>query len=251
MCLVLLSFKVQEDFPLIIASNRDEFYERPTSIAKYWDDHSHILAGRDKKYGGTWLGMNKKKRIGILTNFRAPKTTKGKFRSRGLLINKFLSSDISIDGMCNYLISNKDSYKGYNLFFGYVDNLYYYSNKTNFIRKLNIGTYGLSNHLLDTPWPKVKRIKKLFHDSIDIHGLKEKKILELLRDKKIANDNELPETGIGQEYERVLSSIFIRSPLYGTRSSTVITMDRKSNISLLESTYDHNNDSFSNVRYSI
>ena len=250
MCLLLLAYRINKKYPLIIASNRDEYYNRPTQKAHFWRDHPEILAGRDKKYGGTWLGITRSGKVGVLTNYRNPNHHKSKLKSRGLLLNKYLTNKLCNSEYNEYLQTNKDYYNGYNLLFSNNENFYWYSNIKNRFHNLLPGIYGLSNHLLDTPWPKVERGKKMLQKCLNNNQLDDNHIMKILKNNSFPEDSRLPDTGIGLKYERVLSPIFIISPVYGTRSSTVIKMDKHGEILFREDTYNHKQKIFSTNEFS-
>lgn len=227
MCLILFAYKIDPEFKLVVAANRDEFYERPTASVHFWQDHPHILAGRDLKQLGTWMGITTTGRFAALTNYRDPsEVTEGK-RSRGELVGDFLKEDnTDPEVYLEKVTKNKDKYPGFNLLIGDKNDLYYYSNKSNEVKKLEPGIYGLSNHLLNTDWPKVKRgivgLEQIINQR-DAETMDER-LLNLLQNADPAPDESLPKTGVSLEWERVLSPMFIKSEGYGTRSSTVLKM---------------------------
>lgn len=225
MCLILFAYKMHSKYKLAVAANRDEFYERPTVPAHFWEDHPNILAGRDLSKMGTWMGVTKDGRFAALTNYRDPKeATEGK-QSRGELVADFLKGNDQPSEFMKKAAGNRQQYPGYNLLAGYADELYYYSNVEDKMEKLEPGVYGVSNHVLNTEWPKVKRGKeglaKLIADSDD--SLTEE-LFALLQNADPAPDDLLPKTGVSLEWERILSPMFIKSEGYGTRSSTVMLM---------------------------
>ncbi len=157
MCLVVVAFNVQDNYPLVVAANRDEFHARPTQNAGWWPDQPDIVAGRDLQAGGTWLGLHRAGRFATITNFRDAKTGRGKLRSRGHLVTDFLLTEQS---PLDYLQSiSPDNYAGFNLLVADRECLAYLSNRGGGVRKLPAGVYGLSNATLDTPWEKVERSK--------------------------------------------------------------------------------------------
>jgi uncharacterized protein with NRDE domain len=228
MCVIYFAFLQRDDFPFILLANRDEFYDRPTAPATRWDDAPHIFAGRDLVADGTWLGITDSGRFAAVTNYRDPSAEKGN-RSRGELVAGFLRSDVSAGYYMNQVQGNAAEYSGFNLIVGEVSStareLLYFSNRGSSVQRLGPGIYGLSNHLLDTEWPKLLLGKERFHELLKEEVLPREKFFELLADDALAGDAELPETGIGYEREKLLSAIFIRSPIYGTRSSTILTID--------------------------
>jgi uncharacterized protein with NRDE domain len=238
MCLINFAYKVHHEFELVVGSNRDEFYNRPTAQVDYWMDAPHVLAGRDLEKNGTWMGVTKQGRFAALTNYREPNQTGGPKRSRGELVGDFLIGSEHPHAYIKNVQQRGKQYPGFNLIIGNLHNLYYFSNIENKIQLLEPGVYGLSNHLLDTPWPKVRKgkegLEKCLHGQGDFIT---ECIFSALRLEDVAPDDELPETGINLEWERNLSPLFIRTPLYGTRSSTVMLMSRKE-VVYVERTYE-------------
>lgn len=227
MCLILFAYKVHPKYKLIVAANRDEFYERPTAPAHFWEDHPHILAGRDLRKMGTWMGVTENGRFAALTNYRDPnEVTEGK-RSRGDLVADFLKGSASPADFMNRASEHRISYPGYNLLAGNLEELFYYSNVEDRVELLQPGIYGVSNHVLDTEWPKVKKGKEGLSALIDnAEGNLTEDLFTLLQNADPAPDDRLPKTGVSLEWERILSPLFIKSDGYGTRSSTVLLMSK-------------------------
>lgn len=225
MCLILFAYNVHPDYKLVVASNRDEFYQRPTAHAHFWEDDVEILAGRDLEKMGTWMGITKNGRFAALTNYRDPnEMTQGK-RSRGELVSNALKYNGDIIEYMKSLARNNDLYPGYNLLVGDGKNLYYYSNVEQELKKLTPGIYGVSNHLLNTEWPKVQMGKAGLTEIITTKNTDlVEPLLTLLQKADQAPDEKLPKTGVSLELERMLSPMFIKSEGYGTRSSTVMLM---------------------------
>ncbi|WP_442598444.1 NRDE family protein [Neobacillus sp. D3-1R] len=227
MCLILFAYRVHPTYQLIVAANRDEFFERPTAPVHYWEDHPHILAGRDLKQMGTWMGITTSGHFAALTNYRDPKEkTEGK-RSRGELVANFLKEMGDPHDYMKKVADTRQSYPGFNLIVGDQNALYYYSNIENNIQPLKPGIYGVSNHLLNTEWPKVKRGKEGLKSTIETGGDMVEPLFTLLQHADPAQDELLPQTGVSIEWERILSPIFIDSEGYGTRSSTVLLAAEK------------------------
>ncbi len=203
MCLVLVVWRVHPTYPCLVAANRDEFHARPTARADWWPDRPGILAGRDLEAGGTWLGVTRTGRFAALTNYRDPEQRRPEAPSRV-----------------------GANYNGFNLIFSDGERLGIYESVLGSGRELGPGIYGLSNHLLDTPWPKVQLAKTRLEAAL--LGLTDTApLLDLLRDDRPASDAELPRTGVSLEWERLLSSAFVRAPDYGTRCSTIIRIDAR------------------------
>lgn len=236
MCLILLAWQAHPDYPLVVAANRDEFFARPTAAAQYWPDAPDLLAGRDLEAGGTWLGMTRGGRFAALTNYRDPAQQKSGAPSRGALVSAFLKGSMTAPDYLAHLQRTGGDHNGFNLIFGDLKALHYFSNCGDRARQLTPGIYGLSNHLLDTPWPKVARGKSAL--AAALHMLPDDAaLMALLRDDRIAPDENLPRTGISLEWERLLSAAFVRSPAYGTRSSTTVLLDREGNLHFDELSY--------------
>lgn len=225
MCLIVFSYKKHPQYPLIFAANRDEHYERPSRAARFWDNNPNILAGKDLKAGGTWMGINKWGEFSAITNYRDPEIEKENPPSRGKLVFDFLQTDKNAQVYLSELQSHADQYMGFNLLAGSLDQLGYYSNQQDDILFLDSGLYGLSNHLLETSWPKVRRAKKNLSHIIQDDSITLEPLFDLLADDREAPDEELPDTGIPKEIEKKVSPIFIKSDGYGTRCSTVLLID--------------------------
>jgi len=227
---------------LIVAANRDEFYARPTSPAGFWEESPHIYAGRDLEKGGTWLGVNTNGQFAALTNFRDPSSRKSNVKSRGLLVSSFLATKSTSAEFMATVEREAANYDGFNFVAGDRTALHYFSSRNNDKQQLTTGIYGVSNHLLDTPWPKLTRAKEDFRRYITRGEPAFTELFDLLADRFIASDTELPETGIGIEWERKLSSIFIASADYGTRSSTIILFHHTGKIHFQEKRFGKNGD---------
>jgi uncharacterized protein with NRDE domain len=235
MCLIIFAFQAHPRYKLILAANRDEYYRRPTAPAGWWEEARFLLAGKDLEAGGTWMGITKKGKIAALTNYRGSESPKKNPSSRGTLVRQYLLSNISGREYLEGLMAKSAQYNGFNLILGDMDNLCYYSNQQEKILRVPPGVHGLSNDSLDTPWPKVVKGKqKLEQQVLRQPEISLESIFLFLEDTEMAPDHQLPDTGIGIEYERVLSSIFIKSPAYGTRSSTVLLVDKDNQVTFAE-----------------
>lgn len=240
MCLILLSYDMHPVYRMILAANRDEYYNRPTAPLAFHDDLPEILGGRDLKHQGMWLGVTRSGRIAAITNYRDPGINISNAPSRGFLVRDFLAGDSSPIGYLEHVRSNKDRYNGYNLLVGDRSELFYYSNHGNGIQKLASGMHGLSNHLLDTPWPKITKGKSNLEKLLNGKGkINPEDIFDILKDGAYPPNHMLPDTGVGLEWERVLSPLFITSEFYGTRSSSIIFIERQGRITFLERTFVH------------
>ena len=249
MCLIVFANNVHPNYKLIFAANRDEFYNRPSEQAEYWNDHPNLLAGKDLQAGGTWLGITKEGRFSAITNFRDLKNHRNDAPSRGNLTLNFLINEETPEAYFKKLKPTLNDFNGFNLLFGTVDELYYFSNKSNGLQKIKPGIHGISNAILDTPWPKVEKSKRQLQNLIRREDIHPWKVLNILDDTSPAKDVELPDTGVGLELERILSPIFIKSEKYGTRSSTVVMVDKNNKVSFVEKTYFANTGRFSNKEF--
>jgi uncharacterized protein with NRDE domain len=250
MCLLLLAVQEHPDYKLVLAANRDEYYDRPTAAAAFWNEAPHLLAGKDLRAGGTWLGITKNGRIAAITNYREPAAEISGAPSRGKLVSGFLLSKQSAEHFLEGLALEKERYNGFNLIIGERDQLYWFSNRGDGARKLSSGIYGLSNRLLDTPWPKLIRSKEtMAHLISNEKDLSPNALFQMLMDRTISDDDQLPDTGVGIAWERILSPIFITSPTYGTRSSTTILIDRQDRVTFTENTFNSDPQHATSVRY--
>jgi uncharacterized protein with NRDE domain len=249
MCLIVFANNVHPKYKLIFAANRDEFYDRPSEQADYWEEYPELLAGKDLQAGGTWLGITKQGRFSAITNYRDLKNQIEVAPSRGKLTFDFLVNEIHPEKYYDQLKPTLNNFNGFNLLYGNVDELYYFSNKTDDFQKIEPGIHGISNALLDTPWQKVEKSKQQLQRLLLQEEIHPWEVLNILDDTLPAKDEELPDTGVGIELERMLSSIFIKSEKYGTRSSTVILVDKQNNVRFVEKAYFANTGRFSNNDY--
>lgn len=238
MCLILLAWQAHPDYPLVVAANRDEFYSRPAAPAGFWTESSGILAGKDLEAGGTWLGISRRLRFAALTNYREGGHQLSNAPSRGALVADFLASESDPETYLKSLASRGADYNGFNLLFGDSHRLAYYTNRENCPRWLAPGIYGLSNHLLDTPWPKLSDARASFASALK-QLPDSAPFFELLSDQEIVPDIHLPQSGVPIEWERILSAVFVNSPDYGTRASTLLTVHRSGLVTLVERSFGH------------
>lgn len=238
MCLILFAFRQHARYPLVLAANRDEYHARPSAPAAVWEDAPQVLGGRDLGAGGTWLGVTRQGRFAAVTNYREPVQTPGP--SRGRLVSDYLTGSDEPSEYLEGIAVQTTRYPGFNLLAGDEEELYYHSNRASVPRALGPGVYGLSNHLLDTPWPKVSSGRTAMERALDAPGEEAlvARLLHLLADDTQATDPQLPDTGIGRERERFLSPRFIRGNEYGTRCSTVLLLDASGGLLLHERRFD-------------
>ena len=228
MCLIVFGWQVKRGTPLIAAANRDEFYARPALPAHYWKDSPTVFAGRDLEGGGTWMGISKSDhgfKFAALTNVRAPSLMKDNAPTRGLLVSNYLSSSVEPSIYIEELKKNEHLYNGFNLLVGDENALIWYSNfgHENPMNGMPLkpGFYGVSNALLDTPWPKLTHAVSRFEKLVSQNS-QEEHFFDMLSDTQMAPDDQLPDTGVSYEWEKMLSAICIRSKEYGTRVSTYV-----------------------------
>ncbi len=224
MCLIVFAWRPGRELPLIVAANRDEFYERPTQALDEWADCPGVFAGRDLQAGGTWLGVGPGNRFAALTNIRDPRQAPGD-RSRGELVADFLRGSLGAETYLERLRERIAEYAGFNLLLGDGAQLWHLNSRARRIGRLPAGVYGLSNADLDTPWPKLQRARAGLAERLE--DPTPTALLELLHDAVPATDESLPDTGVGLATERLLSSPFIASATYGTRASTVLIADAR------------------------
>lgn len=237
MCLILLAYDCHPEYPLVFAGNRDEFYGRPTATAAFWDDAPHVLGGRDLKSGGTWLGVTRRGHWATVTNVRDQTPHREEAPSRGQLVADYLRREPSPETYLNALADWADEYNGFNLLVGTPDTVGYFSNRNGSPRTVEPGVHGMSNAQLDDPWPKVKRGTSKLSAMLE-EGISPERLLDVLDDRRPAPDEELPDTGLGRNTERMLSPPFIEGDEYGTRSSTVLLMERTGAVTFVERTFE-------------
>lgn len=238
MCILFVAIEQNQDYPLIIAANRDEFFNRSTAESGFWPDNKNILAGRDLLAGGSWMGINRDGYIAALTNIRNPERINPQAITRGELVTNYLTD--TPNDYPQQLKQSKELYNGYNLMFGKWNALKVYNNHLDQVAPLKSGIFGLSNEKLDSSWPKINKGKyKMETLCLTQPNITPEHLFELLFDSAQAEDNHLPSTGIPIEQERRLSPIFILGETYGTRSSTVLTIDKNQKVSWYERTYNN------------
>ena len=250
MCLILIALNAHPAYKLIIASNRDEFFDRPATGIHFWENTPDLLAGKDLRDGGTWLGITKQGRIATITNYRDPALLKTDAPSRGRFVLEFLLSHETPEEFIKKNIEFAHKCNGFNLILGERNRLYWYSNVVGKCRRLAPAIYGLSNHLLDTPWPKVTRAKTALQELISEKSQPlPEDLFTILSDRSMADDRELPDTGISTEWEKRLSSIFIPGPVYGTRSSTLLFLGHDDRVTVMERVFGPDSTPVTDTRF--
>jgi uncharacterized protein with NRDE domain len=240
MCLLVLAWRAHPRYRLVLAANRDEYHERPAAALGPWQPPHEILAGRDLRAAGTWLALDRARRFGVVTNFRDLQPPKPGSPSRGELIPQFLSCPYTPAAFCATLAAQASAYSGFNLLLADQEALWYACNRaTPFARELPPGVYGLSNEFLDTPWPKLARVRTGFAHWLSEEAQGPAQLFALLEDRaRVADDALLPQTGLTRDWERVLSAPFVQHPDYGTRSSTVLLLQADGGGYLAERRFD-------------
>jgi uncharacterized protein with NRDE domain len=239
MCLLVIGWKVHPRYRLVLAGNRDEFHDRPAAALSWWQDDARILAGRDLKAGGTWLGVARSGRFGVVTNYRDLQAPIEGAPSRGALVPRFLTGATSPKEFLDDLRGAAPRYSGFNLLVGGSRALYYFANRGDSVpRALAPGIYGLSNHLLDTPWPKLARTRAGFTDLLQQPDVQAEDLFALLAVREQASREEMPSTGLPPDWEQVVSAPFIVNERYGTRCSSVLLVERNGRTVLHERRFD-------------
>jgi len=237
MCLILFAHRAHPAYPLVVAANRDEWFHRPTAPAAFWPDAPEVFAGRDLEQHGTWLGITRRGRFAALTNYRDPSRNRPDAPSRGALVSAFLRTQTPPSEFLERLSDEAARYNGFSLLAGDGDTLAYFSNREGEIRDLAPGLYGLSNSLLDVPWPKVASGKSRLAAALDA-GPDAELLLEILDDTGLAPERDLPATGVSLDWERRLSSLRIVADGYGTRSSTALLVGADGEVSFVERSFE-------------
>ena len=239
MCLILFAYRHHPRYRLVLAANRDEFLDRPSEQLGFHFPGEKILAGKDRRGGGSWLGMNGEGRMAALTNYRDPSRVRTDAPSRGRIVLRCLRSELPPEEFLGEIDRKADRYNGYNLLVSDRRELWYYSNVTGEKLQLRSGVYALSNHLLNTPWPKTTLGKTLFTEALAKDRLDPQELFSLLENRDWPEESLLPQTGVGREWERILAPVFIHSPTYGTRSSCVLLLGHDGSVYFGEQSFQH------------
>jgi uncharacterized protein with NRDE domain len=240
LCLLVLAWQVHPLYRLILAANRDEFHARPAAPLAKWAD-AEILAGRDLTAGGTWLGVDRQRRFGVVTNFREWPATQAAGPSRGRLIPNYLSGQEPPQNFLGSVESAASEFAGFNLLLGDKEELWYASNRASvFAGQLAPGIYGLSNRLLDTPWPKLTRVRRRFEAWLNgAARANPQELLAMLADRTPSAEGEdAYASDVSPEWRRVLSAPFVLHPVYGTRCSTAVLLAASGAMHVIERRFD-------------
>ncbi len=235
MCLAVIAYQIHQDWPIVIVANRDEFHDRPSTAMHVWDGEPRLLAGRDLQAGGTWLGLNQRGNIALLTNVREPGRFSTDARSRGKLVESFLMGPEKAIDFAEHVKKSRVSYNGFNLLVMDKDSGLVISNRPALHSiRLEPGIHGLSNASLNTPWPKLTRTTEAIRGLFDAFTLPNaEQLIQVMQDDAPPDDDLIPPTGLSRERERLLASPFIRSPDYGTRCTTTL-MRHRSGMTLVQ-----------------
>lgn len=238
MCLIVFAYRQHPTYNLILVANRDEQYARPTQSLHLWGSPAGIIAGRDSLHSGTWLGIARNGHFSAITNHRNGLHTASSNPSRGLLTTGFLSSSVSAHRYASDVIQTTVPYDGFNLMVADSSGLFYASNVTNKCQQLSPGIFGISNAQLDTDWPKTRHQKQRLAEIVQTPAPDPQTLIRMMADPQRYPDKRLPDTHVGIEIERALSSSFIKLEHYGTRATTVILQDYQGRTRIIEQNYD-------------
>lgn len=238
MCLIAFAIDSHPDYSLILAANRDEYRARPTDPAGYWTDTPYLLAGRDRQAGGTWLGVTTGGKLAAVTNYRDPGQQVAAAPSRGRLVTDYLGDlSMTADQLTRHLVQHADRYDGFNLLYGTISDLQYFTNRGGSSGAVQPGIHTLSNHLLDSAWPKAVTAKERLTRILEGPTFSVEDLIQAMTDPAPFEDHQLPDTGIGLERERFLSPLFISGQNYGTRSTSVILAGRDGSVTFVEQSH--------------
>lgn len=234
MCLIVFAWRPSQAVPLVVAANRDEFHARAALPMSAWEDAPQLIAGRDLQAGGTWMGITREGRFAALTNIREPNQPPGR-HSRGTLPERFLRAEMPPEEYLAELTSQRADFAGFNLLVGDSQSLWHLNSREGAPRRLPEGVFGLSNASLDTPWPKLLRARSKLAGCLE--APRPDTLLQVVADRQQAGDHELPDTGVGAEMEKLLSSAFIVGRDYGTRASTALIRRHDGSLDMLERSF--------------
>jgi uncharacterized protein with NRDE domain len=236
-CLILFAHRAHPRYRLVVAANRDEWFRRPSAPAAFWPERPDLLAGRDLEQGGTWLGVTRAGRFAALTNYRDPRSKRDAAPSRGALVTGFLAGEDAPGAYAERLAGQAARYNGFNLLAADGDELACASSRAARAARVEPGVHGLSNGVLDEPWPKVRKGRERLA-AVLAGRFEAADLFALLKDESRADDAELPATGVSLEWERQLSAMHIRAEGYGTRCATVVLVDADGTVAFHERTFD-------------
>ena len=246
MCLLVLAWRSHPQFRLVVGANRDEFHARPSMPLAPWSDIEGIAGGRDLQANGAWFAVDARRRVGLVTNFREFGRRRRTAPSRGGLIPAYLAGDSAPGEYLRTLETDTPGFAGFNLLLADRGSLWYASNRADqFARELPPGIYGLSNEFLDTPWPKLVRVRARFEalmqstKASDLDAF-DSELFAMLADREPAPPDSLPPGDLSPEWARKLSAPFVLDPRFGTRCSTVLTISNEGALRITERRFDVN-----------
>jgi uncharacterized protein with NRDE domain len=249
MCLIVFAWRAHRDYRLVVAANRDEYFRRPAAPAGFWDDHHGVLAGRDLEAGGTWLGITLQGKFAAITNYRNPADRRSEAPTRGRLVSEYLAGTQPPREYVAAVARSAARYNGFSMLAGDLESLHFLSNRGGGAVEVAPGVHGLSNHLLDTPWPKVEKGKAKLEAAL-AKPFDAEALLAALGDTIPAASGSLPDTGVGPEMEERLSAIRILPAAgYGTRCSTVLAIGENGRVEFHERSYLEDGRPGGSVRY--
>lgn len=239
MCLLIFAHQVSDQYPLLLAANRDEFHARPTAVSDFWAEYPELLAGKDLEQGGTWMGVTRSGRFAAVTNYRDPARTAAAPRSRGELPMAYLTGTQNPQSYLRELEARAQEYAGFNLLVGDSRSLWYFTNSDTLEPQcLAPGIYGLSNARLDTPWPKVTAGKARLQALVDAGPLSHDALAAVVSDRQLADQRDLNALHLDGSMEPILSAQFIVTEAYGTRSSSTLRIDAQGHTGWRERSFD-------------
>lgn len=239
MCLAALAWNVHPLWRAVVVANRDEFHARPAATLGAWADAAQVLAGRDLQAGGTWFGLARDRRFGLITNFREPARRRPRAPTRGRLIVDYLQTSRPAESFLESIADESTGYAGFNLLLADSETLWYASNRAEpFARPLAAGIHALSNHVLDTPWPKLQRLRQTLEAWVAAREDDTRPLWDALADRQLAQHHDLPSTGLTLEWEHRLSSPFVHHPEYGTRCSSILRIGHDGSVHFEERSFD-------------
>lgn len=239
MCLIAFAYHMHPEYNLVLIANRDEFYKRPTRAAQFWTNEAKVelLAGKDLQGGGTWMGITKSGKWGALTNYRDPSWKRESPPTRGAIVPDYLLGNETPTDFITNLKHSAQQFEGFNVLVADKKQLFHYSNANNMVSEITSGIHGVSNAVLDTPWPKLEYAKHQLEQCVTQNNLTPESLFQILKNEQQAADDDLPKTGIPYELEKIISPVFIQSENYGTRCSSLLYVKKNGSVRFIERRY--------------
>ena len=224
MCLIAVAYAASTNFALIVAANRDELHVRPSAEAKWWDDRPDCLGGRDRVAGGSWLAMHRSGRLAAVTNRGKP--ADGDFESRGLLVRDFVDAQTPAAAFADALKAKQDRYAPFNLLL-YDGRCLHFASNREADRPFGAGVHSIGNATLDSDWPKIAESRTRMHAALELDDPTDA-LFELLQERNPAASGK-------SAYQE---TIFVVGREFGTRSSTVVLLERNGRVRFIERRFD-------------